>query len=76
MKNTTLALSLALLASACGLNTSPQELKKLELVNSAVISIRGNSEVEVFMVRLKTPALVESSPGASRVPENSSIHQL
>ncbi len=61
MKNTSLALSLALLASACGLNTSPQELKKLELVNSAVISIRGNSEVEVFMVRLKTPALVETS---------------
>jgi minor extracellular serine protease Vpr len=61
MKNTSLALSLALLASACGLNTSPQELKKLELVNSAVISIRGNAEVEVFMVRLKTPALVESS---------------
>ncbi len=60
MKNTSLVLSLALLASACGLNTSPQELKKLELVNSAVISIRGNSEVEVFMVRLKTPALVES----------------
>ena len=61
MKNKSLVLSLALLASACGLQTSPQELKKLELVNSAVISIRGNSEVEVFMVRLKTPALVESA---------------
>lgn len=61
MKNTSLALSLALLASACGLQSSPQELKKLELVNSAVISIRGTSEVEVFMVRLKTPALVETA---------------
>lgn len=55
---------LALLATlaSCGLHTGPQEIKKLDLVNSNIISIREvNEEVMTIMVRLEAPALLESA---------------
>jgi minor extracellular serine protease Vpr len=60
MNNKLMAFPLFISLMAC----SPQSVqapKKLELVNSAIISIRGTSEVEVFMVRLKTPSLIDSA---------------
>ncbi len=56
--------TLALLSSlaGCGLSTPPQEVKKLDLVNAAVISIRDVAdEAQTFMIRLKTPALIETA---------------
>ncbi len=55
--------SLALLSTlvSCGLS-GPDSIKKLDLVNSHIISIRSqNEEVGSFMVRLKTPGLIESA---------------
>ncbi len=56
--------SLALLSvlTSCGFSTSPAELKKLDLVNSNIISIRAiNEDVGTFMVRLAAPGLIESA---------------
>lgn len=56
------SLSLLILLASCGFNTSPNEMKKLDLANSNVISIREvNAEVATFMVRLEAPALLESA---------------
>ncbi|WPU63585.1 S8 family serine peptidase [Peredibacter starrii] len=56
------SLSLLILLASCGFNTSPDQMKKLDLVNSNVISIREvNAEVATFMVRLDAPALLESA---------------
>lgn len=56
------SLSLLLALASCGFNTSPQDLKKLDLVNSDLISIREvNEEVSTFMVRLEAPSLIESA---------------
>jgi minor extracellular serine protease Vpr len=60
--------SLALLSvlTSCGFNTSPAELKKLDLVNSNIISIRAiNEDVGTFMVRLEAPGLIESADTTS-----------
>lgn len=56
--------SLALLSvlASCGFNTSPTELKKLDLVNANIISIRSiNEDAATFMVRLAAPSLIESA---------------
>lgn len=58
IKNLSYLTFLTILAS-CGLEKAPKSPKKLELVNSAIISIRGNSEVDPYMVRLKGKALLE-----------------
>ncbi len=55
--------SLALLSTlmSCGLS-GPNTVEKLDLVNSHIISIRSqNEEIGSFMVRLKTPGLIESA---------------
>jgi subtilisin family serine protease len=56
--------ALALLATlaSCGMSTSPDNVKKLDLVNSAIISIRDvKDEVQTFMVRLDAQALLETA---------------
>ncbi|MFA7612707.1 MAG: hypothetical protein WCY48_00635, partial [Candidatus Caldatribacteriota bacterium] len=59
-----IAPSLALLSVlvSCGMNTSPKDLGNLKLVNSNIISIRNIADdAQTIMVRLKTPALIETA---------------
>lgn len=64
LKRSVLALTLVILAAACGPQNTLEQKKqtKLELVNSKLFSTRSvNVDNLVFLVRLKTPALAETA---------------
>lgn len=62
MMKTLPALALLATLASCGLGTSPDKVQKLDLVNSAIFSIREVAdEAQTFMIRLAAPALVESA---------------
>lgn len=61
---------------SCGMQ-GPESIKKLDLVNSHIISIRSqNEEIGSFMVRLKTPGLIESATINGKDINISESHKL
>lgn len=62
MKKIAPTLALLSVLTSCGMNTAPKDLKNMKLVNANIISIRSNlDDAEAIMVRLKTPALIETA---------------